>query len=68
MNVNNNLDFFLLIRDLTYEERLILTLYFYNKYTTKQISILLNINENTVRTKISRAKLKLKNKYKEFDY
>lgn len=68
MDVNNNLDFFLLIRDLTYEERLILTLYFYNKYTTKQISILLHINENTVRTKISRAKLKLKNKYKEFDY
>lgn len=67
INVNQNLDFLILIKDLTYEERLILTLYFYNKYTTKQISSLLGINENTIRTKISRAKIKIKNKYKEFD-
>ena len=65
--VDKKLDFFILIKDLNYQERQLITLYYYNKYTTKQISEILDLNENTIRTKILRAKDKLRKKYKEFD-
>ena len=32
-------------------------------YTTKDISKLLKVSENTVKTRLRRAKIKLKNKY-----
>lgn len=62
---NSNIDFLLLIKDLTYEERLIITLYYYNEFTSKEISKLLKLNESTIRSKISRAKLKIKEKYRK---
>lgn len=62
---NSNIDFLLLIKDLTSQERLIITLYYYNEFTSKEISKLLKLNENTIRSKISRAKLKIKEKYRK---
>lgn len=64
-DIDEKLDFFILIKNLNYEERKLITLFYYNKYTTKQISRILSINENTIRTKIQRAKQKLKKMYKE---
>ena len=50
------------------EERTILTLYYYLGYTTKEISQILNKKEGTICSKISRAKIKIKEKYKgEFE-
>lgn len=61
---DENIEFRLLIRKLEENEQLILTLYYCSGYTTKEISKILKKNENTVRSKISRAKMKLKNQLK----
>ena len=61
----NDMDFYLLIKCLKYEERIIVTLYYLECYTTKEISQILSINENTIKTKLARAKIKIKNNYKE---
>ena len=53
-----------MIKDLRYEERIIVVLFYAEKYTTKEISKILGINENTVKTRLSRAKGKIKNNYK----
>ena len=61
---DENIEFRLLIRKLEEDEQLILTLYYCSGYTTKEISKILKKNENTVRSKMSRAKVKLKNQLK----
>ena len=58
-----NLDFDILIRNLDAEEKTILTLYYCSGYTSKEISKILKKNENTIRSKISRSKNKLKKQY-----
>lgn len=60
---DGNLSFHVLIRKLNEEEKMILTLYYCHKYTTKEISQILKIKENTIKSKIIRAKTKLKNEY-----
>lgn len=59
---NKDLEFEILIKDLNNEEKLILTMFYYSKYTTKEISKILKIKENTVKSKILRAKEKLRKK------
>lgn len=59
----DKLSFQTLIRHLSEEEKTILTLYYCSKYTTKEISNILNIKENTIKSKIIRAKNKLRNEY-----
>ena len=49
---------------LTEEERTILTLYYSLSYTTKEIAQILQKREGTISSKISRAKVKIKEKYK----
>lgn len=49
---------------LTEEERTILTLYYSLNYTTKEIAQILQKREGTICSKISRAKVKIKEKYK----
>lgn len=58
-----NVSFDMLIKKLKEEEKLILTLYYYSGYSTKEISKIVKINEGTIRSKISRAKEKLRNQY-----
>lgn len=60
-NFDKNIGFNILIKNLDNEEQLLLTLYYCSQYTTKEISEILKIKENTIRSKISRAKTKLKN-------
>lgn len=59
----NDIDFDLLIKHLNHDERLILTLYYKNKYTPTEISNILNINVNTVKSRFLRAKQKLQQLY-----
>lgn len=59
-NEKEDIEFYILIKDLNYEERIILTLYYAEEYTTKEIAEILNKNENTIKSKILRAKNKLK--------
>ena len=56
-----DIGFEMLIKDLDAEEQLILTLYYYSKYTTKEICKMLKKNENTIKSKIIRARNKLRN-------
>lgn len=49
---------------LTEEEKTILTLYYSLSYTTKEIAEILQKREGTICSKISRAKVKIKEKYK----
>ena len=56
----NNIDFYLLIKCLAYEERMIITLYYLEDYSIKMISKALKIKENTVKTKLVRAREKIK--------
>lgn len=60
-----NYEFDELIKSLDIDEKTILVLYYCNGYKTKEISKILNINENTVRSKMLRAKNKLKEELKE---
>lgn len=59
-----DLNFYSLIKHLKYEERIIIILYYSEKFTSKEIGKILHINENTVKTILRRAKLKIKSNYK----
>ncbi len=59
----NDIDFDLLIKNLNYDERLILTLYYKNKYTPTEISNILDTSVNTVKSRLLRAKQKLQQLY-----
>lgn len=59
-----NLDFYMIMNVLNYDERIAITLYYLERFTTKEISILLNTNENTIKSRLSRARNKIKNNYK----
>ncbi len=63
-NINSKIDFELMISQLSYEERLIVTLFYNNRYSCNEISNILNMNVNTVKSKLNRAKEKVKKYYK----
>ncbi len=64
----DNYNFDSLIKVLEYEERIIVILYYLEGYRTREISKILNINHNTVRSRLLRAKIKIKEYLKENDY
>lgn len=57
---SDNIEFEVLIKDLDSEEKLILTLYYCSKYTIKEISKIVKIKENTIKSKMARAKNKIR--------
>lgn len=59
----DDLNFYSLIKHLKYEERIIIILYYSEKFTSKEIGGILHINENTVKTTLRRAKQKIKSNY-----
>lgn len=59
---NDNMEFDILINDLNDEEKLILTLFYCNKYTVNEISAILKIKENTIKSKMLRARNKIRKK------
>lgn len=58
-------NFYLLVKSLDYDDRMIITLYYLMGYKIKEISQMLKMNENTVKTRLARSKEKLKNNLKE---
>ena len=56
----DNLDFFILIDNLNYAERIVLTLFYLEEFSTKEIAKILKEPEATIRTRLSRARNKLK--------
>jgi RNA polymerase sigma-70 factor (ECF subfamily) len=63
MYVEDNFSFNILIESLSYKEKIILKLYYKYEYTSKEIALILNKNENTIKTIIRRARETLKNNY-----
>lgn len=61
-NIIDKIDFVSKINLLDVDERTIIAMYYEGEYTTKEISEILNISNGTIKSKISRAKVKLKNK------
>ncbi len=57
---NDKMDFFFMIKKLNYNERIALTLYYVEKFTTKEISKILKEPESTIKNRILRAKNKLR--------
>lgn len=57
------LDFYSILKGLKYEERMILTLFYLEDYTIKEISKVMKLNENTVKTKLKRGKDKIRINY-----
>lgn len=62
---SENIEFELLIKDLDNEEKLILTLYYCSKYTIKEISKIAKIKENTIKSKMARARNKIRKQFEE---
>ena len=56
----DSMTFIEMIEFLDETDRTIMTLYYRDEHTTKQISEILNINENTVRIRIMRARKAIK--------
>lgn len=56
----NKIDFFELIKNLNYEERMLITLFYSEDLLVKEISNVMEIPQSTVTTKLSRARNKLK--------
>lgn len=56
----DDLDFFILIDNLNYTERIVLTLFYLEEFSTKEIAKILKEPEATIRTRLSRSRNKLK--------
>ena len=63
-NIDVNIEFYELLDCLNDKEKIIMILYYKNLYTTKEISKILKINENTIKSTIKRSKNKIKNNLK----
>ena len=63
--LESGLDFNLLINKLNDKEKEVALLYYNEKYTTKEISKILSINENTIKSMLKRIKSKIKVQKKE---
>jgi RNA polymerase sigma-70 factor (ECF subfamily) len=62
-HIDDNLEFYYMLENLNYDERIAITLFYMEDYTTKEIAKILRTNENTIKTRIRRAKNKIKEKY-----
>ena len=59
--VDSKLDFESLLSTLSYDEKIIVVLYYNNKYTTSEIADILGEKVKTIKTRLFRAKAKKKN-------
>ncbi len=62
-SIDSKINFELLIDKLNHEEKLIVILYYNNKYSCSEIAEILNMNINTVKSRLKRAKEKVKKYY-----
>lgn len=64
-NIEDDLNFYYLIKCLKYEERIIIILYYKEQYSIEEISKILKMNKNTVKTNLYRARQKIKENFYE---
>ena len=63
IDLENDINFYDLIKNLNYEEKIVSTLYYMEDYSIKEIKDILNMNENTINTHLYRARQKIKKEY-----
>ena len=63
--VETILDFNFILKNFKYEDRIIIILYYMEKFTDKEIGEILKLKENTVKTKRTRIKESIKDALKE---
>lgn len=61
-SLHNDLDFFMLIDFLNIDDKTLISMYYLQGYTTKEISEILKVNESTIRSRISSVRNKIKNR------
>lgn len=59
-DIEDDLNFYYLIKDLKYEERIVIILHYKEDYSVEEISRVLRMNKNTVKTNLLRARQKIK--------
>lgn len=59
-NLEKELEFYNLLKILNYNERIAIILFYKEDYTSKEISKILRVSENTIKTRLKRAKEKIK--------
>lgn len=59
----HEIEFYQMLKVLNYDERLVILLFYKEDYSTSVISKILNVNENTIKTRLRRAKEKIKVSY-----
>lgn len=64
-NIDDDLNFYSLLKKLKYEERIVIILYYMEQYSIKDIKEILKMNENTVKTHLFRARKKIKENYEK---
>ena len=52
-----------MLKILNYDEKIAVVLYYLEDYTTKDIAKVLKVSENTIKSRLRRAKLKMKENY-----
>lgn len=62
--INDNLNFDQLIEHLNYDEKIVLILYYKDNYSCQEIADILNTNVNTIKSRITRSKEKIKQTFK----
>lgn len=62
-NIDDKLDIEHILNKLSYEERICIILFYRGGYSTSEIANILSTNENTIRSRISRTKSKIKALY-----
>lgn len=64
-DIEDDLNFYYLIKCLKYEERIIIILYYKEQYSIEEISKMLKMNKNTIKTHLYRARQKIKEAFYE---
>lgn len=62
-HVISDLEFDDMLNTLNYDEKIAVVLYYLEDYTTKDISKILKTSENTIKSRLRRAKVKMKDNY-----
>lgn len=63
--VESNLNFYSMLKNLKYKERIIIVLYYMEEYSVKEIKQITGMNENTINTYLHRARKKIKNNFEK---
>lgn len=63
LTTDMNLDFEILLKPLNYDERIAIVLFYMEDLSTKEISKILKTSENNIKSRLRRAKIKIKDNY-----